>query len=99
MRRVLERRVSEQNHVRDLRLGPEAPISERTLFGAPVVVLRSSGVLARCSARARRVTPYGPLEGPKTFKLPADKGPLCLQPRARTARRTNPPPQDVECPL
>ena len=49
--------------------GPEAPISEPTLFGAPVVVLRSSGVLARCSARARRVTPYGPLEGPTTYKL------------------------------
>ena len=50
------------------------------------MVLRSSGVLARCSARARRVTPYGPLEGPTTYKLPADKGPLCLVPERRAAR-------------
>jgi len=72
---------------RRVRLGTEAPISERTLFGAPVVVLRSSGVLARCCARARRVTPNGPLDGPKTYKLPADKGPLCLVPERRAAQQ------------
>ena len=55
--------------------------------GAPVVVLRSSGVLARCCARARRVTPNGPLDGPKTYKLPADKGPLCLVPERRAAQQ------------
>ena len=51
------------------------------------MVLRSSGVLARCCARARRVTPNGPLDGPKTYKLPADKGPLCLVPERRAAQQ------------
>ena len=53
--------------------------------GVGALVLRSSGVLARCCARARRVTPNGPLDGPKTYKLPADKGPLCLVPERRAA--------------
>ena len=66
--------------------GPRRGFQNGHRGGAPVVVLRSSGVLARCSARARRVTPYGPLEGPTTYKLPADKGPLCLVPERRAAR-------------
>ena len=67
--------------------GPRRGFENGHRVGAPVVMLRSSGVLARCCARARRVTPNGPLDGPKTYKLPADKGPLCLVPERRAAQQ------------
>ena len=87
-RNLCESCEAARGHVSPSRVrGPRRGFENGHRLGAPVVVLRSSGVLARCCARARRVTPNGPLDGPKTYKLPADKGPLCLVPERRAAQQ------------
>ena len=48
--------------------GPRRGFENGHNVGAPVVMLRSSGVLARCCARARRVTPNGARDAPTPYK-------------------------------
>ena len=73
--------------------GPRRGFENGHRVGAPVVVLRSSGVLARCCARARRVTPNGARDALTPYKYSPEGVRLRLvpqRPRRSASEWSNP---------